>query len=92
MRYLSVQKVLHPSVPVSAENMRYVSVSRKRGKLDPSRHGVMEVDEIVNCDESSESTGVRSRVMHAWLFQLMRLSQARELHRRAVEVPPRLLR
>ena len=49
-------------VPVSAENVRYVSVSRKRGKLDPSRHGEVEVDEDVDRDESSEFTGVRPRV------------------------------
>ena len=35
---------------------------KKGGEVDPSRHGVMEVDEVVDCDESSESTGVRSRV------------------------------
>ena len=53
---------LPPSVPVSAEKVRSVSVSRKRGKLDPSRHGEVEVDEDVDRDESSESTGVRPRV------------------------------
>ena len=42
--------------------MRSVSVSKKEGKLNPSRHGVVEVDDVVDCDESSESTGVRSRV------------------------------
>ena len=51
---------LPPSVAVSAENVRYVSISRKGGNLD--RHGVVEVDEDVDCDESSESIGVRSRV------------------------------
>ena len=51
-----------PSIPISAENMRSVSVSRKGGKLGSSRHGEVEVDEDVDCDESSESTGVRSRV------------------------------
>ena len=52
---------LPPSVPVSAENVRSGSVSRKGRKLDPSRHG--EVDEYVDRDESSESTGVRPRVI-----------------------------
>ena len=52
---------LPSSVPVSAENVRSVSVSRKEGKLNTSRHGVVEVDEVVDCDESSESIGVRSR-------------------------------
>ena len=47
-----------PSVPVSAENVRSVYVSRKGGKLDHSRHGVVEEDEDVDCDESSESTSV----------------------------------
>ena len=42
--------------------MRSVSVSKEEGKLDPSRHGLVELDEDVDCDESSESTGVRSRV------------------------------
>ena len=43
--------------------MRSVSVSRKkRRKLDPSRHGEVEVDEDVDRDESSEyTTGVRPR-------------------------------
>ena len=53
---------LPPSVPDPAENVRSVSVPRKGGKLDPSRHEVVEVDEDVDCDESSESTDVRSRV------------------------------
>ena len=53
---------LPPSVPDSAENVRSVSVSKKGGKLDPSRHEVAEVDEDVDCDESSESADVRSRV------------------------------
>ena len=52
------KRLLRPSVPVSAENMR----SRKEGKLDPSRHGVVKGDEDVDYDEPSESTGVRSRV------------------------------
>ena len=30
--------------------------------MDPSGHGVAEVDKDVDCDESSESTGVRSKV------------------------------
>ena len=51
-----------PSVSVSAENMHSVSVSRKGGKLDPSRHGEVEVDEDVDHDESSEYTGIRPRV------------------------------
>ena len=42
--------------------MRSVSVSRKGGKLDPSRHEEVEVDEDGDCDESSESTGVQPRV------------------------------
>ena len=42
--------------------MRSVSVSRKGNKLDPSRHGEMEVDEDGDCGESSESIGVRPRV------------------------------
>ena len=41
--------------------MHSVSVSRKGGKLDPSRHGEVEVDEDVDRDESSEYTGVRPR-------------------------------
>ena len=53
---------LPPLVPVSAENVHSVSVSRKGGKLDPSRHGEVEVDEDVDRDESSEYTGVRPRV------------------------------
>ena len=53
---------LPPSIRVSAENVRSVSVSRKGGKLDPSRHVEMEVDEDGDCDESSKSTGVRPRV------------------------------
>ena len=73
-RYFSIQKVLvhsrnvtwaqlPSSVPASVENVRSVSVSRKGGKLDPSHHGVVEVDaDDVGCDESSEFTGVRSRV------------------------------
>ena len=52
---------LPPSVPVSA-NVRYVSILRTGGKLDLSRYGVVRVDEDVDCDESSESTIVRSRV------------------------------
>ena len=39
---------LPPSVPVSAENVRSVYVSRKGGKLDPSRHGEVEVDRDVD--------------------------------------------
>ena len=42
--------------------MHSVSVSRKGGKLDPSRHGEVEVDEDVDRDESSEYTSVRPRV------------------------------
>ena len=42
--------------------MSSVSVARKGGNLDPSHHGVVEKDEDVDCDESSESTGVRSSV------------------------------
>ena len=42
--------------------MDFISVSRKGGKLDLSRHGAAEVDEVVDCDKSSESTGVQSRV------------------------------
>ena len=53
---------LPPSVPVFAENVRSVSVSRKGRKLDRSRHEEVEVDEDVDRDESSESTGVQSRV------------------------------
>ena len=53
---------LPPSVPVSVEKVRSVSVSRQRGKLDPSRHGEVEVDEDVDREKSSESTGVRPRV------------------------------
>ena len=53
---------LPPSVPVSAENVRSVFVSKKGGKLDPSRHGEVEADEDVNRDESSKYTGVRPRV------------------------------
>ena len=53
---------LPPSVPVSAENMPLVYVSRRGKKLDPSRHGEVEVGEDVNRDESSEFTGVRPRV------------------------------
>ena len=53
---------LPPPVPVSVENVRSVSVSRNVGKFDPRRHGGVEEDEYVDCDESSESNGVRSRV------------------------------
>ena len=53
---------LPPSVPVSAENVRSVTVSRKGRKLDPSRHGEVEVDEDVDSDESCEYTSVRPRV------------------------------
>ena len=49
-------------VPVSVDIVRSVSVSRKGGKLDPSRHGEVEVDEDVDRDESSEYTGDRPRV------------------------------
>ena len=52
---------LPPLVPVCAENVHSVSVSRKGGKLDPSRHGE-EVGEDVYRDESSKYTGVRPRV------------------------------
>ena len=52
---------LPPLVPVCAENVRSVSVARKGGKLDPSRHGKMEVYEDVDRDESSEYTGDRPR-------------------------------
>ena len=54
---------LPPSVPVSAENVRSVSVSRKGRKLDSSRDGEVEMDEDVDRDESSEYTGVRPRVI-----------------------------
>ena len=53
---------LPPSIPVSAENVHYGSVSRKGGKLDPSRYGEVEVGEDVDRDESSEYTAVRPRV------------------------------
>ena len=53
---------LPPPVPVYAENVRSVSISRKGRKLDPSRHEEVEVDEDVDRDESSESTGAQSRV------------------------------
>ena len=53
---------LPPLVPVSAENVHSVSVSRKGWKLDPRRHGEVEVDEDVDRDESSEYTGGRPRV------------------------------
>ena len=43
-------------------NVHSVSVSRKGGKLDPSRHGEVEVDEDMDRDESSEYTVVRPRV------------------------------
>ena len=36
----------------------YLFQGRKEGKLDPSRHGEVEVNEDGDCDESSESTGV----------------------------------
>ena len=52
---------LPPSVPVSAENVHFVSGSRKGVKLEQSRHGEVEVDEDVYRDESSEYTGVRPR-------------------------------
>ena len=52
---------LPPSVPVSAENVHSVSVSRKGGKLDPSRHREVEFDEGGDCEEPSGSTGVRPR-------------------------------
>ena len=48
--------------PCFCRNVHSVSVSRRGGKLDPSRHGAVEVDEDVDRDESSESTGVQPRV------------------------------
>ena len=68
-----------------------VSVSRNGGKLDSSRHGMEEEDVDVDCDESSESNGARSSVLQAWLIRLPRLSNAGELHRWGIEVPPRFL-
>ena len=53
---------LPPSVPGSAENVHSVFVSKKRGNLDPRRHGEVEVDEIVGRDESSEYIDVQPRV------------------------------
>ena len=53
---------LPPSVPASAENVRFVYVASKPEKLDPSRHGEVEVDECVDRDESIESNDVRPRV------------------------------
>ena len=53
---------LPPAVPVSAQNVRSESVSKKGTKLDPSRHGEVELDEDVDRDTSSESNGVQSRV------------------------------
>ena len=42
--------------------MRSVSVSKKGRKLNPSRHGVVEVDEDVDRDDSSKSISVLPRV------------------------------
>ena len=42
--------------------MRSISVSRKGGKLDLICHGVVEEDKDVNCDGTSESTGIWSKV------------------------------
>ena len=53
---------LPPLVLVSAEVVHSASVSRKEGKLDPSRHGEVEVDGGVDRDKSSEYTGDRPRV------------------------------
>ena len=53
---------LPPLVTVSAENIRSVYVSRKEGKLNPSRHGEVEVDVDGDGDESSQRTGVQPRV------------------------------
>ena len=53
---------LPPSVHASAENVCSAFASRKGGNLGPGRHEVVEVDEDVDCDESSESTGVRSTI------------------------------
>ena len=50
---------LPPPVPVSAENVRSLSVSRKGGKLASGRHGEVGMDEDVDCDVSTESTCVR---------------------------------
>ena len=73
--------------------MRSVSVSRKEGKLDPSHHEVVEEDDDVVCDESSESTGVRSRVT----ARLVTLTPVAVPCGRATPaggrgIPPRLLR
>ena len=81
---------LPPSVAVSAENVRYVSISRKGGNLD--RHGVVEVDEDVDLMSQASPSAFDRESLHAWLPRLLRLSHAGGLHRRAVEVPPRLLR
>ena len=63
VRYRNVTWARLPSLdPVPVENVRSVSVLKKGAKLDPSCHGVVEENKYVNCDESSESTGVRSSV------------------------------
>ena len=53
---------LPPLVPVSAEIVHFASVSRKGGKLDPSRHGEVEANEDVDRDESSKYAGDQPRV------------------------------
>ena len=83
---------LSPLVPVSAENVRSVSVSRKGDILDPSRHGEVEVDEDGDCDESSESASVRTRVTARLVAPTPAAIPWGELHRRAIEVPPQLFR
>ena len=72
MRCFSIPEVLftlatsHGTVtsfsPCFGRKCYSVSVSRKGGKLDPSRHGEVEVDEDVDRDESSEYIGVRPKV------------------------------
>ena len=63
VRYRNVTWARLPSsFPVFVENVRFISVLKKGAKLDPGCHGVVEEDKYVNCDESSESTGVRSSV------------------------------
>ena len=83
---------LPSSVSVSAENVRSVSVSRKGRKLDPSHHGDVKWMRMWIVMSQAITLAFDRESLHARLLRLPRLSHAGGLHRRAVEVPPRLPR
>ena len=83
---------LPPSVPVSTQNVRSVFVSRKGGKLDQSRHGWWKWMRMWIVISQASPPAFDRESLHAWFHRLPRLSHAGGLHRRAVEVPSRLLR